>query len=204
MTHILHLDSSARGEASHSRRVSKEFVDAYVQKHPGTTVTYRDIGHDTVPHVTEPLINASYTPADALTPEQKRILSLSDELVAELQAADVYVFGVPMYNFSVPSTFKAYIDQVVRPFLTWNPQTYEGLLKGKKLVAITAHGGGGYQEGEARAHMNVENSQIKLAFGLMGVSDVEIIPVENTVRGDDSTQESLDKAHEKIASLTTA
>lgn len=205
MTHILHLDSSARGEASHSRRVSKEFVDAYVQNHPGTpgtTVTYRDIGHDSVPHTTEEIVNASYTPAEARTPAQNDALQLSDALVAELQAADVYVFGVPMYNFGVPSAFKAYIDQIVRPFVTWNPQTYEGLLKGKKLFVITARGGGGYSEGESRAAYNLQDGQIKTVFGLIGVTDIEFVHVENNNQPDEKRLPSLEKAHEKIAQMT--
>ncbi len=204
MTHILHLDSSARGEASHSRRVSKEFVDAYVQLHPGTVVTYRDIGHDTVPHVTEEMIVAFYTPAASRTPQQHALLELSGELTAELHAADLYVFGVPMYNFGVPSSFKAYIDSVVIPFVTFNPETYAGMLLGKKLVVVTAHGGGGYSEGEARAHMNVENGQIKTAFALMGVTDVDFIPMENTHSTDEIRQPSLQKAEERIAALTAA
>ncbi len=84
------------------------------------------------------------------TPEQNAALALSDELVGELQAADLYVFGIPMYNFNVPSVFKAYIDQVVRAGVTFNPSNYEGLLKNKKMVVVTARGGGGYGPGEAR------------------------------------------------------
>ena len=132
MTHILHLDASARGEASHSRLISGEFVQAWLQAHPGDTVTYRDLGHQPIPHVTEAFIYAMYTPAEARTPEQKAALALSDELIGELQAADLYVFGIPMYNFSVPSVFKAYIDQVVRAGRDVQPANYEGLLKTRR------------------------------------------------------------------------
>ena len=86
MTHVLHLDASARGDASHSRQVSGELVQAWLQAHPGDTVTHRDLGHQTLPYVTEEFIGAMYTPAEARTPEQKAVLALSDELIAELQS----------------------------------------------------------------------------------------------------------------------
>ena len=88
---------------------------------PGVTVTNRDLGHQEIPFVTEAFIGAMYTPAEARTPEQKSLLTLSDELIAELKAADVYVFGIPMYNFGVPAVFKAYIDYVARANETFNP-----------------------------------------------------------------------------------
>lgn len=202
MSHILHLDASARAADSHSRRMSQEFLDAWLTKHPQDTVTTRDIGHQNIPHVTEEYINAMYTPADALTADQKQTLALSDELIAELKAADILVFGIPMYNFGVPSVFKAYIDHVVRAGVTFNPATYQGLLPGKKLFVVTARGGGGYSEGESRAAYNQQDGQIRTAFGIMGITDAEFIHVENTSRTDEIRTDSLQKAHEKIAAAT--
>lgn len=204
MTHILHLDASARGEESHSRLISGEFVQTWLQAHPGDQVTYRDLGHQPIPHVTEAFIYAMYTPAEARTPEQNEALSLSDELVGELQSADLYVFGIPMYNFNVPSVFKAYIDQVVRAGVTFNPANYEGLLKNKKMVVVTARGGGGYGPGEARELYNAQDPAIRAAFGLMGVTDIEFIHVDNLMRGDEVKAASLANASVKIAALTSA
>ena len=150
MTHVLHLDSSPLGSSSHSRTISGELVAAMKAAHPDLTVTYRDLGHQDVPYVTEAFIGAMYTPAEARTPEQKEVLALSDEMIAELKAADTYVFGIPMYNFGVPAVFKAYIDYVARAYETWNPATYEGLLKNKKAVVVSAHGGAGYGPGKER------------------------------------------------------
>lgn len=202
MSHILHLDASARAAESHSRRVSQEFLDAWLAHHPQDTVTTRDIGHQDIPHVTEPFVQAIYTPSEALTPEQKQLLALSDELIAELKAADTLVFGVPMYNFGVPSVFKAYIDQVVRANVTFNPANYQGLLLGKKMFVVTARGGGGYGDGEARASYNQQEGQIRTAFGLMGITDLEFINVENTAHTDEVRTASLHKAQEKIAVAT--
>lgn len=106
MAHILHIDSSPRGERSYSRKLSYKFITAWKTTYPEDTLTYRDLGHNPVPHVDEPWIAAAFSPPEARTPELNEAIKLSDELVDEFLAADRYVFGVPMYNFSVPSTLK--------------------------------------------------------------------------------------------------
>ena len=204
MTHILHLTASARGDASHSRTISGELVQALTNANPGTTVTTRDIGHQAIPYVSEPFIYAMYTPAESRTAEQNELLTLSDELIAELFAADTYVFGIPMYNFSVPGVFKSYIDQIARANVTFNPATYEGLLKNKKAIVVTARGGGGYGPGEAREAYNVQDPVIRNVFGFLGVTDIEFIHVNNTARGEDVTNGALAEAREKIASLAAS
>lgn len=155
MTHILHIDASARGAGSHSRTVSGELVAALQAAAPSVSVTYHDLSFEAIPYVTEAFISAMYTPANARTAAQNETLALSDKLIAELFAADVYVFGVPMYNFSVPGVFKSYIDLVVRANATFDPATYTGLLLNKKAVVVTARGGGGYGSGEAREAYNM-------------------------------------------------
>lgn len=105
MAHLLHIDSSPRGERSHSRRMTGEFVEQWQQVHPNDTVTYRDIGRNPIPHVDESWIAAAFSSPEQHTPELREAIRLSDELVDEFLAADVYVMGVPMYNFSVPSGF---------------------------------------------------------------------------------------------------
>lgn len=204
MTHILHLDASARGSASHSRTVSAELVAAMQAADPTATVTYRDLGHQDIPYVTEPFIGAMYTPEADRTAEQKAELTLSDEMVAELFAADTYVMGIPMYNFGVPGVFKSYIDQIARANETFNPATYEGLLKGKKAIVVTARGGGGYGPGEAREAYNVQDPTVRNVFGFLGVTDIEFIHVNNTARGEDVTNGSLAEARAKIAVLVGA
>ena len=202
MAHILHLDASPRGDSSHSRQISGEFVQAWLQAHPGDTVTVRDLGHQAIPHVSEEFIGAMYTPAEARTPAQVEVLKLSDELIGELQAADVYVFGVPMYNFSTPSVFKAYIDQIARVGVTFTP-SYEGLLKNKKAIFVTARGGGGYGPGEAREAYNFQDPYLRSVFAFVGVTDQAFIHVNNTSRGEE-TEALLAPAREQIKSLTAA
>jgi FMN-dependent NADH-azoreductase len=204
MTHILHLDASARGSSSHSRQVSGELVQALVDAHPGATVTNRDLGHQDVPYVTEEFIGAMYTPAESRSDLQKEVLALSDELIAELKAADIIVAGVPMYNFSVPGVFKSYIDQVVRAGETFNPANYTGLLPNKKIVFVTARGGSGYGPGEPREAYNAQDPALRSAFGLMGVTDQTFIHIENTARGEDVTNGSLAAARAKVKEVVAA
>src|ERR1700683_2467774 len=106
MPTLLHLDSSPLGEASISRNLSQHYVDGWKLLHTLSKVITRDLTQTSIPPVTGAWVGASYTPEDARTPEQKELLKLSDELIAELQTADEYVFGVPMHNFSIPSTLK--------------------------------------------------------------------------------------------------
>ena len=201
MTHILHVDASPR-MASHSREISGELVEALKAAHSDATVAYRDLSQQDIPHVTEEFIGAMYTPAEARTPEQKALLTLSDELIAELKAADVYVFGVPMYNFSVPAVFKAYIDYIARVNETWTP-SYEGLLKNKKAMIVTARGGGGYGPGEVRAAANFEDPYLQAVLGFLGVTDVSFIHVNNTSNGEEAPK-SLAAAREQIKALAAA
>lgn len=114
MAHLLHIDASPRSERSHSRRLTREFVEGWKQAHPADVVTYRDVGRSWIPHVDELWIAAAYTPPDQRTPQMWEAIEISDQLVDEFLAADLYVIGVPMYNFSIPSSLKAYIDQIVR------------------------------------------------------------------------------------------
>ena len=203
MARILHLDASPRNGSSHSRQISAEFIQSWLQAHPGDTVTVRDLGHQAIPHVSEEFIGAMYTPAESRTAAQVEALKLSDEMIAELKAADVYVFGIPMYNFGVPSVFKAYIDQVIRAGETFNPANYAGLLTGKRLFVVTARGGGGYGPGEAREAYNVQEPTIRTAFGLAGVTDQTFIHVNSTSSGTE-TDALLAPAREQIKAFTAA
>lgn len=207
MAHLLHLDSSPRKERSHSRKLTREFVETWQQTHSTDTVTYRDIGHNPVPHVDEPWIAAAFTPPEQRTPELWRAIEFSDRLVDELLAADIYVMGVPMYNFSVPSTFKAYIDQIVRIGRTFNfaPENpeypYKPLVLGKKMFVITARGTSGYGVGGQYEHLNHHDPYLSAVFGFIGITDITFIAVENDESGGTSLAESIASARNQIAQL---
>ena len=201
MAHILHIDSSPRGDRSFSRKLSDEFVTSWKTAHPDDTVTYRDLGHNPVPHVDESWIAAAFSPPQAHTPELNQAIKISDELVDEFLAADRYVFGVPMYNFNVPSTFKAYIDQIVRvgrTFTVSEEGAFQGLVTGKKMLIVTARGGS-FTQGSPAAPYDYQEPYLKAVFGFLGITDVSFIHLENLSAGDDVREQSLAQAQEAIA-----
>ncbi|MBW4669981.1 MAG: FMN-dependent NADH-azoreductase [Cyanomargarita calcarea GSE-NOS-MK-12-04C] len=201
MTNILHIDSSPRGDRSHSRTLSHEFIESWKASHPGDTVTYRDLGHNPVPHVDENWIAAAFSPPQARTPELKNAIAISDSLVDEFLAADRYVFGIPMYNFNVPSTFKAYIDQVIRvgrTFAVSENGAFQGLVESKKMLVITARGGS-FSAGTPAAAYDFQEPFLRTAFGFLGITDITFINVENLATGDEVREQSLTKAKQAIA-----
>lgn len=210
MAHLLHIDSSPRGERSHSRRMTVEFVEQWKQAHPSDTVTYRDIGRNPIPHVDEPWIAAAFSPVQQHTPELREAIRLSDQLVDEFLAADVYVMGVPMYNFSVPSTFKAYIDQIVRVGRTvaFEPDNianaFKPLVLGKKMFVIEARGDSGFQPGGQYEKMNYHDPYLVAIFGFMGIKDITFVHVENDEYGGQKLADSIAKARIKITELIAA
>lgn len=205
MAHILHIDSSPRGERSFSRKLSYEFVTAWKDAHPEDTLTYRDLGHNPVPHVDEAWIAAAFSPPEAHTPELKQAIQTSDELIDEFFAADRYIIGVPMYNFNVPSTFKAYIDQIVRANRTFavTEQGYQGLVNGKKMLIVTASGGS-FRPGTPTEGYDFQKPFLRAVFGLIGITDITFVQADNLSSGDDARQESLDEAHTAINDLVAS
>lgn len=207
MAHLLHIDSSPRGERSHSRRLTKEFVEARMQTHPSDLITYRDIGRNSLPHVDEPWIIAGYTPPEQRTPEMWQALHLSEQLVDEFLEADIYVLGVPMYNFSIPSTLKAYIDQIVRIGRTFtfeaenaaNP--YTPLVLGKKMFIIAVRGGSGFGAGGQYEMLNYQTPYLAAVFGFMGITDISFIELENDESGGQKLAEAIAQARIQIAQL---
>jgi FMN-dependent NADH-azoreductase len=198
MAHLLHLDASPRGERSHSRKLSKTFVDAWLASHAGDTVTYRDLGHNPVPLVDEAMIAAVYTPAEARSDEAKAKLLVSDELIDELFAADVYVFGIPMYNFGVPAGFKAYIDQIVRAGRTFAMPGYQGLLTNQRIF-VAMSSGADYAVGAPFANYDFVLPYLRAVFGFMGVTDLTLIAV--ATNSEEMLAKTEPRAHELIAQL---
>jgi FMN-dependent NADH-azoreductase len=195
MAHILHLDSSPRGDRSISRVLTKQFVDLWKQMHPNDAITYRDLGRHPVPPIDEAWIAAAFSPDDRLTPSLETALLISDELIDELLAADVFVFGVPMYNYSVPANFKAYIDQVVRVRRTFivGADGYEGLLKDKKALVITTRGGS-----YAGEPLDFQEPYLRAVFDFIGITDITFIHAENLAMGADERQYAIAEARKAI------
>ena len=204
MTNILHLDSSPRANRSHSRQLSKEFVREWQFLHPEDTVTYRDLRTTIVPHVTEEWIAADYTPLSEQTPEMSQTLQLSNDLVDEFLASDRCIFGVPMYNFSIPSSFKAYIDYIVRVGRTFAIEDgrFHGLVKNKKIVFITARGDC-YSRGSTHAGWDAQEPSLRYAFQFIGVTDIQFVHAEGLDLGLESREKGLLTARAEIQQLVS-
>jgi FMN-dependent NADH-azoreductase len=172
MPTLLHLDSSPLGEASISRHLTSEFVDSWKLANPDGKVITRDLTKSGLVTIDAAWIGAAYTPEASRTAEQKQALALSDELLEELFAADEYVFGVPMHNFSIPGTFKLWIDQIARVGKTfaYADGAPKGLLTGKKATFLIASGGV-YGAGSAMASFNFVEPYLRTVFAFLGVGD---------------------------------
>jgi FMN-dependent NADH-azoreductase len=182
MPTLLHIDSSPLGEASISRHLTKEFVQSWKLANPDGKVITRDLTATPIAPVTAAWVGAAYTPEDSRTPEQRELLALSDTLIAELQSADEYVFGVPMHNFSVPSTLKLWIDQIARAGKTFSyvDGAPAGLLKGKRASFLITSGGV-YDAGTAMASFNFVEPYLRAVFGFLGVTETTFLNAGGTV-----------------------
>lgn len=207
MKNILVLNASPRGERSHSRKLTMMFTEKWKKNYPNDKILHRETGRTNIPHITEEWIAAAFSSADQHTKEIQNTLSFSDELVNEFKKADVYVVGVPMYNWSIPSGFKAYIDQIMRINQTWKFESgkpdgnYEGLLNGKKMYMLSTRGDYGYEIGGHNEHMNFHTPYLKTVFGIMGINDITEISLENEEYGGKAFLKSIEKTHEKIDKL---
>jgi FMN-dependent NADH-azoreductase len=184
MSTLLRVDSSPfPSEASFSRQLTSEFVAQWRESHPDGRVIERDLAKTALSPVSAEWVSAVHTPELNRTPEQDAALKTSDELIAELQTADEYVFGVSMHNFSIPSSLKLWIDQIARAGKTFS---YEGgvpagLLQGKKATFLVATGGV-YEQGTPMAALNHIEPYLRSVFGFFGVKDVTFINVSGTAR----------------------
>jgi FMN-dependent NADH-azoreductase len=142
MPHLLHIDSSIKGIESVSRKLTARAVAAWLAAHPGGTVTYRDLGRNPVPHLDDNGGTARQTPVEQHTPAQTASWKISEELIAEVRAADAVVFGLPLYNYGAPSSVKAWVDHLVAPGLSFDPSTGTGLLEGREFIVLGSRGGG--------------------------------------------------------------
>jgi FMN-dependent NADH-azoreductase len=198
---ILQINSSARSHGSHSSQLAAALVERVRTTLPAgvrASVTVRDLGRTPHPELNEPALQALFTPADQRTPEQAARVALDDALIAELQAADVVVLGVPMYNFGVPAALKNWIDAIARAKVTfqYTANGPEGLLKGKKVyVALTR--GGQYRDTSA----DTQVPYLKTVLGFLGMTDVQFVYAEGLAMGPQAEQQALASAQAQIEEL---
>ncbi|MFI7489652.1 FMN-dependent NADH-azoreductase [Micromonospora echinaurantiaca] len=142
MPHLLHIDSSIRGEQSVSRRLTARAAAAWRAAHPDGTVTYRDLGREPLPHLDEAGGLARIVPVDQHTLEQRASWELTERLVAEVKRADTVLLGLPLYNYGAPSSVKTWVDHLIAPGIAYDPETNAGLLGDREFIVLTSRGGG--------------------------------------------------------------
>jgi FMN-dependent NADH-azoreductase len=198
---ILQIHSSARADGSHSSRLARRIVERLQAAWPeaaAATITVRDLGRTAHPELNESALQALFTPPEQRTQEQAARVALDDALIAEVQAADVVVLGVPMYNFGVPAPLKNWIDAISRAKVTfqYTANGPEGLLKGKKVyVALTR--GGRYRNTPA----DTQVPYLKTVLSFLGLSDIQFIYAEGLAMGPEAEQQALSSAQAQIDAL---
>jgi len=204
MATVLHINSSVRTQGSISRQLTAEFLAQWKIAQPADRIIERDLASNPVPHLTEQLMGAFFTPVDQRSPEQAQTIRLSDELVAELLAADVIVIGAPMYNFSVSSALKAWIDHVTRTGVTfkYSDAGPVGLVHGKKIYVFTASGGV-YSEGPDQA-MDFHGTYLRAVLGFIGLTDITFIHSEGLGMGEDVVASAIAQSRQTITALVAA
>lgn len=184
---LLCINSSVRDEDSRSRLLVDQFSAAWRDYHPGEAIAWRDVGKNPPSHPSADYITANYTSPEKRTREMVAVLEESDQLIDEIFSATHLAFGVPMYNFCVPSTLKAYIDNLVRIGRTFRVMPdggFEGLLSGKKMVVIVAKGAI-YAKGTSMESFDHVEPYMRTVFGFMGVVDMQFVTADGMDFGDE-------------------
>ena len=198
MKTLLQINSSMFSTGGQSSLLAQKFVDQWREANPDGDVIQRDIGADPIPHLTAERFQSFLAKPEARTAEQQAVAGYSDALIEELRQADVIVLGLPMYNFGVPSTLKAYFDHIARAGVTFSytEKGPKGLLTGKKAYVFAARGG--LYSGTP---LDTQTSYVRDFLRFLGIEDVEFVYAEGLAMGDEPKKAALVKAQESIRQL---
>ncbi|WP_298211111.1 FMN-dependent NADH-azoreductase [Acidovorax sp.] len=196
---LLHIDSAITGEQSVSRQLTARIVAAWQASHPGTTVDYLDLAAQAPSHLSAQSLGFR-TGQAAATEVERNENALSEALVSQFLAADVIVIGAPLYNFSIPSQLKAWIDRISQAGRTFK-YTEKGPvgLAGGKTVIVASSRGGVYSSSEGGQAMEHQESYLKVVFGFFGITDVRFVRAEGVAMGPDAKVAALASAEREIA-----
>ncbi len=201
MKTLLQLDTSMFSADGESSRLASEYVAGWRARHPHGRVVVRDLAREPVPHLTAERFQAFAVEAADRSAAQQAVVAYSDALIDELRGADVIAIGLPMYNFGVPSTLKAYFDHIARAGVTfrYTEKGPEGLLKGKTALAFAARGG--LYAGTPR---DTQTGYVRDFLGLLGITDVQFVYAEGLALGEASKNAALARAQKQIQVLHAA
>lgn len=198
MTTLLQIQSSLFSRDGQSSQLTDEFVATWLRNQPDSQVRVRNLALAPLPHLDAERVSAFFTPFESRTAAQQKLVDLSDDLIDELKRSDIIVIGVPMYNFGIPSTLKAYFDHIARAGVTfrYTENGPEGLLTGKKAY-IFATRGGQY----AGTALDTQTAYLRDFLGFLGITDVEFIYAEGLNMGVEIKEKALAAAKVKLAAL---
>jgi FMN-dependent NADH-azoreductase len=202
---LLHIDSSPLAGNSVSRQLTERIVAQWRATHPGTVVEHLDLAIDAPSHLSMDSLGFRLGPnAEGLTDVQRRENEISERLVSQFLAADVVVVGAPMYNFSVPSQLKAWIDRVAQAGRTfaYTEKGPKGLAVGKTVIVASTRGGV-YSTNPAMAGLDHQESYLKTVFGFVGITDLRFVRAEGVAMGDAAKAQALTAADVTIKALGT-
>lgn len=199
MQTLLQLNASLFADAGQSTQLANQFVSSWRAANPGAKVVVRDIGREPVPHLTAEGFGAFIAAPEARTDAQRAVVRFSDALIEELRRSDVIVIGLPMYNFGVPSSLKAYFDHIARAGVTfrYTPQGPVGLLTGKNAYVFATRGGA--YAGTAR---DTQSAYMRDFLRFIGIDDVEFVYAEGLNLGAERKQNALGQARAAIERMT--
>ena len=199
MSTLLLVKSSIFGAQSKSSEIAQDFVLRWTEKHPGSSVITRDLGAEPVTHLTSDHLGAAMTVKDNRSSQQQEIIALADTLIEEAERAEVIVIASPMYNFSISSNLKAWIDHIVRAGRTFRYTEEgrpEGLLKNKKVVVVTGRGGV-YSQGPLAA-FDFQEPYLRTILGFVGLTNISFIHVEGLRINAEAAASGLERARSSI------
>ena len=207
MNKVLIINASVRSTKSHSRKLTQLFVGNWKNKNPKDKFTFREVGLVQIPPIDEKWISAAFVKPPDRNQENQSDVIYSNELVKELKEHNIYVIGTTMYNWSIPGNLKSYIDQVMRINETWKFRSgepdgdYVGLLKNKKLFILSSRGDTGYGENQKNEHMNFQTTYLKFIFGIMGITDIETLSLDNEEFGGEIFEKAKQTVYKKLESI---
>ena len=200
MTQLLHIDSSILGSNSVSRQLTAQIVDSWRAAHADTQVSYLDLAVDTPSHLSAESLGFRMPAGGTLTDAQQRENAVSEALVSQFLASSVIVVGAPLYNFTVPTQLKAWIDRVAQVGRTFSYTATGPIgLAGGKTVIIASTRGGAYSTSDAGNAMEHQESYLKTVFGFLGITDIRIVRAEGLAMGDAAKAAALAAAQAEMA-----
>lgn len=199
---LLHLDSSILADSSASRQLSRAVVDAWQVAEPDAQVIYRDLASDALGHFSAASLVAAGTAAELRSAAQQHEIELSERTLTEFLEADAIVIGAPMYNFSLPSQLKAWIDRisVAGKTFTYTENGPQGLAGGKKVVIVSTAGGVHAGQPSGAAH----EDYLKLVLSFVGIDDVQVVRAEGLAYGEEPRAMAMQAATQQVNELFIA